>query len=84
MPLAAITPEQPVFRIGRQPDPWDWPDWRLAGPRGTFGNRWDDPQGQYRVLYACSTRLGTFLETLARFPGGAAAGSRLCRHQGRS
>ena len=67
MPLAAITPEQPVFRIGRQPDPWGWPDWRLAGPRGTFGNRWDDPQGQYRVLYACSTRLGAFLETLARF-----------------
>lgn len=56
-----------MFRIGRQPDPWDWPDWRLAGPRGTFGNRWDDPHGQYRVLYACSERLGTFLETLARF-----------------
>ncbi len=67
MTLAAVEPGVPVYRLGRRPDPWDWPDWRLAGPQGTFGNRWDDPQGQYRVLYACSERLGTFLETLARF-----------------
>ncbi|MPZ53766.1 MAG: hypothetical protein GEU79_13720 [Acidimicrobiia bacterium] len=33
----------------------------------TFGNRYDDPNGQYRVLYASSERIGTFLETLARF-----------------
>jgi hypothetical protein len=34
---------------------------------GTFGNRYDDPDGSYRVLYACSQRVGAFLETLARF-----------------
>ncbi len=34
---------------------------------GTFGNRWDDPLGSYRVLYACTRRLGAFIETLARF-----------------
>ena len=39
----------------------------MAGPDGTFGNRFDDPEGTYRVLYASSQRLGCYLETLARF-----------------
>ena len=56
-----------MFRIGRRPDPWAWPDWRLAGPGGTSGNRWDDPLGRCRVLCASSQKLGAFLETLARF-----------------
>ena len=56
-----------IHRIGRRPDPWQYPDWSLANPDGTFGNRFDDPKGNYRVLYASSTRLGCFLETLARF-----------------
>jgi hypothetical protein len=43
------------------------PDWASAGPDGTFGNRFDDPEGVYRVLYASSQRLGCFLETLGRF-----------------
>jgi hypothetical protein len=30
------------------------------------GNRFDDPMGVYRVLYASSQRLGCFIETLAR------------------
>jgi hypothetical protein len=34
---------------------------------GTFGNRFDDPQAYYRVIYTSSQRLGCFLETLARF-----------------
>lgn len=37
------------------------------GQIGTFGNRWDDPLGSYRVLYASSRRLGAFVETLASF-----------------
>lgn len=65
--LASVKPAGPVFRLGRGKDPWEWPDWSYAKPDGTFGNRWDDPQGLYRVLYACSQRLGTFIETLARF-----------------
>src|SRR5438128_1525183 len=36
-------------------------------PDGTFGNRYDDPEASYRVLYASSQRIGAFLETLARF-----------------
>jgi hypothetical protein len=40
---------------------------RYAGPDGTFGNRYDDPEASYRVLYASSHRVGAFVETLARF-----------------
>lgn len=57
----------PIYRLGRKPDPWSVPDWASAGPEGTFGNRFDDPEGMYRVLYASSQRLGCFLETLGRF-----------------
>jgi hypothetical protein len=39
----------------------------VAAPDGTFGNRFDDPDSTYRVIYASSQRLGCFLETLARF-----------------
>jgi len=56
-----------IYRLGRKPDPWSAPDWASAGPDGTFGNRFDDPEAIYRVLYASSQRLGCFLETLARF-----------------
>jgi hypothetical protein len=56
-----------IHRFGRQPDPWQYPDWSRANPDGTFGNRYDDPNRRYRVLYASSTRLGCFLETLAQF-----------------
>jgi hypothetical protein len=35
-----------VYRLARQPDAWSWPDWAYAGPDGTFGNRYDDPQGE--------------------------------------
>lgn len=56
-----------IYRLGRKPDPWSLPDWASAGSDGTFGNRFDDPEGMYRVLYASSQRVGCFLETLARF-----------------
>jgi hypothetical protein len=65
--LASVEPDGPLYRLGRQPDPLAWPDWAYAGPDGTFGNRYDDPEASYRVLYASSQRIGTSLETLARF-----------------
>jgi hypothetical protein len=65
--LVPTPPDRPLYRVGRKPDAWVWPDWRYLGPDGTFGNRWDDPAGIYRVLYACSQRVGAFVETLARF-----------------
>ena len=55
-----------IYRLGRLPDPWAVPDWASAGADGTFGNRFDDPDATYPVLYASSQRLGCFLETLAR------------------
>ena len=56
-----------VFRLGRRPDPWAWPDWAYVGADGTFGNRYDDPLGIYRVLYASTRRVATFVECLAYF-----------------
>ena len=56
-----------VLRIARKPDPWVLPDWRYASPDSTFGCRYDDPNGEYRVLYAASQRLSCFLEVLAVF-----------------
>jgi hypothetical protein len=56
-----------IYRLGRAPDPWEWPDWTYAREDGTFGNRYDDPEGQYRVLYASTQRQTTFRECLARF-----------------
>jgi len=56
-----------IYRLARAPNAWQFTDWANAGEDGTFPNRWDDPMGVYRVLYACRQRLGTFVETLARF-----------------
>ena len=58
-----MKPSGVIYRMGRVPDPWGVPDWASAGPDGTFGNRFDDPDATYRVLYASSQRLGCFLET---------------------
>ena len=52
--LEGKTPPETIYRIGRKPDPWQPPDWSRANPDGTFGNRFDDPEGYYRVLYAAS------------------------------
>src|SRR4029077_9572114 len=47
---------------------WVLPDWKyISSIDGTFPNRYDDPLGEYRVLYAASQRLGCFLEVLAKF-----------------
>jgi len=65
--LETRKPPAPLYRVGRKPDAWQPPDWSRAHADGTFGNRFDDPEGYYRVLYAASQRLSCFLETLARF-----------------
>jgi RES domain len=65
--IEAASPSGTLHRIGRRPDPWAWPDWSRANPDGTFGNRYDDPGGEYRVLYASSDRRGAYLEVLARY-----------------
>ncbi len=65
--IDAVRAPGPVHRLARRPDVWAWPDWAYAGNDGTFGNRYDDPRGEYRVLYASTERVGAFVETLARF-----------------
>jgi hypothetical protein len=65
--LAATRPAGNLYRVARLPDAWAWPSWEYAGEDATFGNRYDDPRGEYRVLYATSQRLGAFIETLAPY-----------------
>ena len=69
--LLAKSPEGPLYRIARRPDPWGFPDWSWAAKDSsgavTFGNRFDDPNSKYRVLYAASQPLACYVETLARF-----------------
>jgi RES domain len=67
MNLESRRPAGPLFRVGRDDNAWAVPDWAYAKEDRTFGNRFDDPMGVYRVLYASSQRLGCFIETLARF-----------------
>ena len=65
--LEGIRPVGRVTRIGRLPDPWAWPPWEAQHSDNTFGNRWDDPEGMYRVVYACSQLEGAYVEVLSRF-----------------
>ena len=65
--LEGTRPVGRVTRIGRLPDPWAWPPWEAQHSDNTFGNRWDDPEGVYRVVYACSQLEGAYVEVLSRF-----------------
>ncbi len=64
--LQVTRPAAHVWRIGRMPDPWAWPPWEAQHSDSTFGNRWDDPEGVYRVVYACSQLEGAYVEVLSR------------------
>lgn len=67
MEIEARQPLGPAYRLGRRPNAWQAPEWFLAHADGTFGNRFDDPEGSYRVLYTSSQRVACFVETLSRF-----------------
>jgi hypothetical protein len=58
----ANTPRRVLYRFGRPPDPLAFPPFEFTG-----GERFDDPQRQFRVLYAAEQRVACFVETLARF-----------------
>lgn len=51
-----------LYRVGRAPNPLAWPPRAFAG-----GGRYDDPRGEFVVLYAAEQRRGAFVETLAPF-----------------
>ena len=61
------SPTGPLYRIARTASPWTPPDWSYVGDDGTFGNRFDDLDGYFRVLYTGSSPLTCFVETLARY-----------------
>jgi hypothetical protein len=65
--LPFTAPSGPVYRVARRPDPWQPPDWADVGDDLTFGNRFDDAEGRFRVLYTASSPLACYLETLARY-----------------
>jgi hypothetical protein len=67
MALETKIPPKSIYRVGRGADAWQAPDWSWASLDGTFGNRFDDPESLYRVLYASSQEVSCFIETLARF-----------------
>lgn len=59
--------DEPIWRVGHAPTPWQFTNWAYADTDGRFDGRWDDPDGSYRVLYASTTRLGAFIEALGDF-----------------
>lgn len=64
--LAIKTSSKPVYRVARhEQGVWNFPNWLYAHNDGTFGSRYDDPNGDYRVLYACSQRRYAFIEVLS-------------------
>lgn len=55
-----------VFRVGYEPNPWAWTDWRYAH-NGRFEGRWDAEDGAYRTTYAGNSVYDCLVEVLARF-----------------
>ena len=64
-------PTGSLYRIASGTEPWEYPDWKRADKSSsqahTFGNRFDDPNAEYRVLYASSQLVSCYVEVLARF-----------------
>lgn len=58
--------DQRAWRVGFLPQPWEWSDWRWAGPDGRFNGRWDPlDHGLYRTVYAAESLLACLVELLA-------------------
>ena len=58
--------DQRVWRVGFLPQPWEWSDWRWAGPDGRFNGRWDPlDHGLFRTVYAAESLLACLVELLA-------------------
>ncbi len=64
---SVVTRGQTFWRVGRGADPWQFVDWTYADHDGRFDGRWDDPDGTYRVLSACDSKFGAYVEVLADF-----------------
>ncbi len=62
-PVVVGAPSPALYRVGRQSSPAAFP----ATPHNPALGRFDDPEFQFRVLYAAETRRACFLETLAKY-----------------
>lgn len=60
----SVDPGQ-VWRVGFDPNPWEWTPWQYATDNGRFNGRWDDQAAKFRTLYTSESLLGCFLELLA-------------------
>jgi hypothetical protein len=58
--------DEQIWRVGYAPEPWEWADWRWAGPGGRFTGRWDALDGGlYRTVYAGQSLFACLVELLA-------------------
>jgi hypothetical protein len=58
-----------LYRLNYGPEPLRLRDWAAASAvdrlgKQTFGNRWDDPERQFRSLYCADSPLGAIIESL--------------------
>lgn len=57
---ATIVDGHIVYRVGRAPDPWAFSERRYCG-----NNRWDDPELNFRTIYAGDDLFACYVEVLA-------------------
>jgi hypothetical protein len=61
--VSVPAPRDPVFRVARLGiDPFEPAPWEFVG-----GNRFDDPQREFRAIYCATARVAAFGETLVGF-----------------
>ena len=61
-----------VYRIGRVPDPWAFSEHRYSG-----GNHWDDPELNFRTIFAGNDLFSCYVEVLAPLRPDVPAGTGL-------
>ncbi|MCG8376733.1 MAG: RES domain-containing protein, partial [Chlorobiales bacterium] len=67
--MKSVSPGAGVWRVGRTPDPIEFPDPPKADEldHSRAGNRFDSPTENFRVCYFATDLEACFGETLARF-----------------
>jgi hypothetical protein len=60
-------PKETVFRVAIGSNPLVLRSWSTIAPDTPFKGRWDDPLGEYRVLYTSATPKGALREALQYF-----------------
>lgn len=74
--IEAAPAQMRVYRVGRPPPAWEWPNWSKARPDGTCGGRYDDPRGEHRVPTGARSASGAFVEALSPYRAAAVVAGR--------